>query len=456
MKLFHLSDLHLGKRVNEFSMLEDQKYILKQILQRIDEEQPDGVILAGDIYDKPVPPAEAVELFDEFLVELSQRGIQTFIISGNHDSAERLAFGGRLMEGSGIHLSPVYDAKITQINLEDEFGAVDLFLLPFIKPAHVRRFCEEEAADVAAAAPRSGSVSETGKTAGIYADSRRDEAPAATANQPDPAAAPEIKTWTNAIRAAIARMNIDPNHRNVLVTHQFVTGAVRSDSEEISLSVGGTDNVDAAVFSDFDYVALGHIHRPQNMGGGDRHLEANDARENVTGQNAPDTSTTTLPLIRYCGAPLKYSFSEANHEKSITVVELGEKGSVDIQTIPLNPLRDMIELRGTYDELTAKSFYENTSYPGDYVHITLTDEDDIPEAMGRLRVIYPYLMKLDYDNRRTRTSTEIQGASAMEEKTPGELFAEFYEMQNNAPLSAEQKGFLDDMIRSIWGKEDAR
>ena len=404
MELFHLSDLHLGKRVNEFSMLEDQKYILAQILRRIDEERPDGVILAGDIYDKPVPPAEAVEVFDEFLFELSQRGLQAFIISGNHDSAERLAFGGRLMEGSGIHFAPVYDAKVAPLRLEDEFGTVDIFLLPFVKPAHVRRFCEAEAA-----APQSESSEETGEAA-------------ANLNQS------EIKTYTDAIRAAIARMDIDPDHRNVLVTHQFVTGAMRSDSEEISLSVGGTDNVDAAVFSDFDYVALGHIHRSQNMGGN----------------------------IRYCGTPLKYSFSEAGHEKSITVVDLGEKGSVDIRTIPLKPLRDMVELRGTYDELTAKSFYENTSYPGDYVHITLTDEDDIPEAMGRLRVIYPYLMKLDYDNRRTRTSTEIQGASAMEEKTPGQLFAEFYEMQNNASLSGEQETFLENMIRSIWGKEGAR
>lgn len=407
MKLFHLSDLHLGKRVNEFSMLEDQKYILRQILQRIDEERPDGVILAGDIYDKPVPPAEAVEIFDEFLFELSQRGLQTFIISGNHDSAERLAFGGRLMEGSGIHFAPVYDAKITPVHLEDEFGTVDVFLLPFVKPVHVRRFCEVEAA------------------------------------------ASEIKTYTDAIRAAIACMDIDPEHRNILVTHQFVTGAVRSDSEETALSVGGTDNVDAAVFSDFDYVALGHIHRSQNMSGGVRQSEAGDD---------PDSAepTTKLPLIRYCGTPLKYSFSEANHEKSITVAELGDKGDVDIWTIPLKPLRDMVELRGTYDELTAKSFYDNTSYPADYVHITLTDEDDIPEAMGRLRVIYPYLMKLDYDNRRTRTSNEIQGASAMEEKTPGQLFAEFYEMQNNAPLSDEQKEFLDSMIQSIWEKEGAR
>ena len=423
MKLFHLSDLHLGKRVNEFSMLEDQRYILKQILQRIDEEQPDGVILAGDIYDKPVPPAEAVELFDEFLFELSQRGIETFIISGNHDSAERLAFGGRLMEGSGIHLSPVYDAKITPIRLSDKWGAVDVFLLPFVKPAHVRRFCEVEAADTAASSPQAESAEETGEEAAL------DRCEFVNAlNQSDPVTAPEIKTYTDAIRTAIARMDIEPSHRNILVTHQFVTGALRSDSEKTALNVGGTDNVDAAVFEAFDYVALGHIHRPQNMG------------EN----------------IRYCGTPLKYSFSEANHEKSITVVDLGEKGSMDIRTIPLKPLRDMVELRGTYDKLTAKSFYENTTYPADYVHVTLTDEDDVPEAMGRLRVIYPYLMKLDYDNRRTRTSTEIQGASAMEEKTPGQLFAEFYEMQNNAPLSGEQEAFLESLIGSIWGKEGAR
>lgn len=425
MKLFHLSDLHLGKRVNEFSMLEDQKYILRQILQRIDEERPDGVILAGDIYDKPVPPAEAVEIFDEFLFELSQRGLQTFIISGNHDSAERLAFGGRLMEGSGIHFAPVYDAKITPVHLEDEFGTVDVFLLPFVKPAHVRRFCEVEAA-----APRSESSEETGEAA-------------ANLNQS------EIKTYTDAIRAAIARMNIDPEHRNILVTHQFVTGAVRSDSEETALSVGGTDNVDAAVFSDFDYVALGHIHRPQNMGGGSLIPEAGDGSDQ-------SLSTAGLPLIRYCGTPLKYSFSEANHEKSITVVELGEKGKTGIRTIPLKPLRDMVELRGTYEELTAKTFYENTSYPADYVHITLTDEEDIPEAMGRLRIIYPYLMKLDYDNRRTRTSNEIQGASAMEDKTPGQLFAEFYELQNNVPLTDEQEQFLTELIGSIWRKEGAR
>ena len=185
------------------------------------------------------------------------------------------------------------------------------------------------------------------------------------------------------------------------------------------------------------------------MGGGSLIPEAGDGSDQ-------SLSTAGFPLIRYCGTPLKYSFSEANQEKSITVVELGEKGKKDIRTIPLKPLRDMVELRGTYEELTAKNFYENTSYPADYVHITLTDEEDIPEAMGRLRVIYPYLMKLDYDNNRTRTSAQIEGASRMEEKTPQQLFAEFYELQNNAPLTGAQEHFLDDLIGSIWGKEDAQ
>lgn len=432
MKLIHLSDLHLGKRVNEFSMLEDQKYILYQILQRIDEETPHGVILAGDIYDKPVPPAEAVELFDEFLVNLSRRDLQVFIISGNHDSAERLAFGGRLMEGSGIHFAPVFDAKVAPLHLEDELGTVDVFLLPFVKPANVRRAYE------AAAVSRPGSAPETAGP---------EDATAGTPEDADDRNTTEIKTYTDAIRAAIACMEIDPAHRNVLVTHQFVTGALRSDSEETTLNVGDTDNVDAAVFSDFDYVALGHIHRPQNMGGGSLITEAGDGSDQ-------SLSTAGFPLIRYCGTPLKYSFSEANHEKSITVVELGEKGYVSVRTIPLQPLRDMVELCGTYEELTAKSFYEDTTYPQDYVHITLIDEEDIPEAMGRLRVIYPYLMKLDYDNRRTRTSVQIEGASRMEEKTPKQLFSEFYQLQNNTELSKEQEAFLDDLIGSIWGKED--
>lgn len=379
MKLIHLSDLHLGKRVNEFSMLEDQQYILTEILHIMDEEQPDGVLIAGDVYDKTVPSAEAVALLDDFLVRLAKRDLQIFLISGNHDSPERMAFGGRLMEGSGVHLAPVYDGRVSPITLTDAYGTVNFYLLPFVKPAHVRRCFPER----------------------------------------------EITTYTDALVAAIEAMGVDTNGRNVLVTHQFVTGAARCDSEE--LSVGGTDNVDVSVFDPFDYVALGHIHGPQQVG-----------RETV----------------RYCGTPLKYSFSEAGHQKSVTVVELGPKGTVSVRTVPLIPLRDLAELRGTYEELTFRGFYEGTSYQKDYVHITLTDEEDVPDAMRKLQIIYPNLMKLDYDNRRTRAGACLDGAEDAEQKSPLELLEEFYEKQNGQPMGEEQQAFARAWMERIWEEDE--
>lgn len=378
MKLIHLSDLHLGKRVNEFSMLEDQQYILTEILQIIDREKPDGVMIAGDVYDKSVPSAEAVALLDDFLVRLAKRDLQVFLISGNHDSPERMAFGGRLMAQSGVHLAPVYDGKVSPITLTDEYGPVNLYLLPFLKPAHVRRCFPER----------------------------------------------EILTYTDALAAAIEAMGVDPAQRNVLVTHQFVTGAARCDSEEIS--VGGTENVDVSVFGPFDYVALGHIHGPQQVG-----------RETV----------------RYCGTPLKYSFSEAKHQKSVTVVELGEKGAVSVRTVPLTPMRDLAELRGTYEELTFRGFYDGTSYPRDYVHITLTDEEDIPDAVSKLRIIYPNLVKLDYDNKRTRAGIILEGAED-QQRSPLELLEEFYEKQNGQPMGEEQRAFAKSLMERIWEEDE--
>lgn len=379
MKLIHLSDLHLGKRVNEFSMLEDQQYILTEILQIIDREKPDGVMIAGDVYDKSVPSAEAVALLDDFLVRLAKRDLQVFLISGNHDSPERMAFGGRLMAQSGVHLAPVYDGKVSPITLTDEYGLVNLYLLPFLKPAHVRRCFPER----------------------------------------------EILTYTDALAATIEAMGVDTAQRNVLVTHQFVTGAARCDSEEIS--VGGTDNVDVSVFEPFDYVALGHIHGPQQVG-----------RETV----------------RYCGTPLKYSFSEAKHQKSVTVVELREKGAVSVRTVPLTPMRDLAELRGTYEELTFRGFYQGTSYPRDYVHITLTDEEDIPDAVSKLRIIYPNLMKLDYDNQRTRAGIVLEGAED-QQRSPLELLEEFYEKQNGQPMGEEQRAFAKNLMERIWEEDEA-
>ena len=375
MKLIHLSDLHLGKRVNEFSMLEDQKDILNKIIAVIEKEQPDAVLIAGDVYDKSVPSAEAVELFDEFLVQLANTKTQVFIISGNHDSAERLAFANRLIDASGIHLAPVYRGEVTPFSFKDEYGTVDLYMLPFVKPANVRRFFQEE----------------------------------------------EIRSYEDALKAAIRAMQVNEKNRSILITHQFVTGALVSDSED--LSVGGTDQVSAEVFEAFDYVALGHLHRPQNV------------KEN----------------IRYCGTPLKYSFSEVNDVKSVTIAELKEKGSLSMWEIPLAPLHEMKEIKGNYADLTFKGYYDaHPELKDSYLHITLTDEEDVPDAAAKLRVIYPLLMKLDYDNTRTRNQQRVTALSEVEKKTPMELFDAFFEMQNGQTMSAEQKQYVETLIEKIW------
>lgn len=374
MKFLHLADLHLGKRVNGFSMLEDQAHVLRQILAILDDEQPDGVLIAGDVYDKSVPSVEAVRLLDGFLTELRARGVPVLLISGNHDSPERLAFGGRVMDSCGIHISPVYDGALAPVTLHDEFGPVHVWLLPFVKPAHVRRWFPDA----------------------------------------------DIESYTDAVAEAVAHMDIDTAARNVLVTHQFVTGGTRSGSEE--LSVGGTDNVDSGVFAPFDYVALGHLHGAQHIG-----------RE----------------TIRYAGSPLKYSFSEARQHKSVTVVTLGEKGDVQVRTVALTPLRELREIRGSYDELTARSFYEHTTYRSDYLHLILTDEQDVFDAMSRLRTIYPYLMTLDYDNARTRAAGGMSVPAETERRTPLELFEALYQRQNHRPMSEVQRAYIAQLMEQI-------
>lgn len=374
MKFLHISDLHIGKRVNEFSMLEDQRYILNEILRIAKEQKVDGILAAGDIYDKTVPGAEAVQLLDDFFTRTAEAGILLYMISGNHDSAERVAFGAGLFDRGGIYISPVYHGKIEPIRKMDTYGYVNFYLIPFLKPAAVRRFFPEK----------------------------------------------KIETYQEAFAAVIESLQADPAQRNVAVAHQFFTGAVRSESEE--LSVGGLDNIDAGLLEPFDYAALGHIHRPQNMG-----------RETV----------------RYCGTPLKYSFSEVNDVKSVTVVELKEKGTVTVETVPLKPLRDLREIRGTYEEVTLKENYAQANVT-DYMHITLTDEEDIPNAVAKLRTIYPNLMRLDYDNRRTRESRVITRAADVQTKTPLQLFEELYRLQNNQEMAEEQKQYVQHLIEEVW------
>lgn len=375
MKIIHLADLHIGKRVNEFSMIDDQKYILNQILKIIDKEKPDAVIIAGDVYDKQVPSIEAVELLDSFISDISKRKTTTFIISGNHDSAERLAFGSSLMAMGKIYISPVYNGKISKYTLKNDFGSANFYLLPFVKPSHVKRFFPDK----------------------------------------------KIESYTDAIKVVIDNLKLDTSEINILIAHQFVTGASRTESEEIS--VGGLDNVDASVFEDFDYVALGHIHRPQKIG---------------------------TERIRYCGTPLKYSFSEVNDTKSVPIIEINSKEDFNLRMIPLIPKRDMRKIRGTYEELTTKNSYENTN-TDDYIHVTLTDEFNVADAIQKLRVIYKNIMKLEYDNMRTRESRKINlDDMVIENKNPLEIFSEFYKLQNNKEMNDEQKEIIKKIMEEVW------
>ncbi len=378
MKFLHISDLHIGKRVHEFSMIEDQKYILNQIIDIVETQEVPVVLIAGDVYDKAVPSAEAVQLFDTFLTRLAQLDVKVCVISGNHDSAERIAFGAQLMKHQGVYMSPVYDGNVEKVVFEDEHGVLNVYLLPFLKPAMVRHALKDET----------------------------------------------IATYPQALAAAVGHIEadcdgIDLRARNVLVAHQFVTGASRCESEEVS--VGGLDNVDADIFKDFDYVALGHIHSPQSV---------------------------TRPEVRYCGTPLKYSFSEAGHEKSVTLVDIKQKGDIKIEPFVLKPLRDLRKIRGTYEELMRRENYIGTATT-DYVHITLTDEDDVPDGMQRLRSVYPNLMRLEYDNLRTRGQSDVNDVCDVDMKSELELFEEFFEMQNNQAMSKEQKEFSKKLIEEL-------
>ena len=384
MKLMHLSDLHLGKRLNEFSLLEDQSFILQQLVELVRSEQPDCVLLAGDIYDKPVPPAEAVTLFDDFLNKLAQL-TTVCVTSGNHDSAERLAFGAQLMREGGVHFCGLYTGEPQCVTLQDAYGSVHIYLLPFLKPAHVRHCLP-------------------------------------------PTEAEQVTTYHEALRCAVERLHINAVERNVLVAHQFVTGAQTAGSEAVN--VGGVDNIGAEVFAAFDYTALGHIHRAQNVGG---------------------------ERVRYSGTPLKYSFAEWQQEKSVTLVELGEKGSVSVTALPLAPLRDLRKLRGSYEELMSKDFYDELPKDSDgllrdFYHLTLTDEEDVPDAVQKLRSVYKNLLQLEYDNKRTRTDNAIEGAERVVEKSPLELMEEFYQLQNNQALSEKQRAYLQGLLE----KEESR
>lgn len=376
MRFIHISDLHIGKRLFGYSLIEDQIYILSQIVEISKEKSVDSVIIAGDIYDKSVPTAEAVAVFDQFLTNLCQAGKKVFIISGNHDNAERIAYGSHIMQNGGVYISPVYDGSIEKIELNDKYGKINIYLVPFIKPVDVKQFYPEE----------------------------------------------NCENFTEAFRTVISHIEVNKEERNVIVCHQFVTGARMSGSEGIN--VGTLDNIDCDIFSDFEYCALGHIHGKQNVQGN---------------------------RIRYCGTPLKYSFSEANQEKTVSIVEICKKEDITIEIVKLKPLRDLRILRGKYSEITDAGNYRRDCLE-DYVKVVLTDEDEIPYCMEKLRSIYPNIMQLEYDNskvqKRIDDSFEIDA-----EKSPFELFKEFFKAQNDVEMNTSQQDYVKKVIKEIWEAE---
>lgn len=386
MRFMHLSDLHLGKKLNEYSLADDQRYILQQLVALAEKQQPDAILLAGDIYDKSIPSVEAVSMFNSFLTALAALKLPVCIISGNHDSAERLDFAADLLHDSGVHIAGCYQPNVAKVVLEDSYGKVNIYLLPFIKPAMVKHYLTEDEAA-------------------------------------------KISDYHSAVAYVMEHLPLNAEERNVLVAHQFITGAKKCDSEAVF--VGGLDNVGAEVFNAFDYVALGHIHSPQNLAEG---------------------------RIRYCGTPLKYSFSECNQQKSVTFVTLGVKGELAVEEVPLTPLREVRKLKGTYAEVMQKSFYKDFPMDADgrlrdFFQVILTDEYDVLDAAGKLRSVYKNLLQLNYDNKRTQNMQNVEADTAVVQKSPLTLIDEFYELQNNQPLSTEQREVVQALLDEMEGED---
>ncbi|NLC43436.1 MAG: exonuclease SbcCD subunit D [Clostridiales bacterium] len=382
MKLLHIADLHIGKRVNGFNLIEDQKHILNQILEITDVEKPDGILIAGDVYDKSQPSSEAVELLDEFLTKLTGLGQAVFMISGNHDSPERLGFGSRILQKNGLYIASVFGGQMQKVSLEDKHGLVNIYGLPFIKPAMVRPYFEQA-----------------------------------------------VESYDESVRAVINATNVNTQERNVLLAHQFVVSGTQQPerSESEYLSVGGLDSVEASAFDDFDYVALGHLHRSQRIG--------------------RDT-------VRYAGSPLKYSFSEALHQKSATLIQLEEKGDLSFKQLPLNPLHDLREIKGPIAELL-RIGKEEPEGVDDYLHITLTDEEEIYDASGQLRQVYPNFMAIDFENSRSQETAYSEIAASIEDskQSPMDLFQAFYQIQNNSELSSKQIKIMEEIFEELGGVE---
>ena len=373
MKFLHLSDLHLGKQMNDVSLLEDQEAMLMyQIVPIAQKEHVDAVLIAGDIYQRSTPQAEAVALFDRFVSELAAMGKKVFVISGNHDSAQRISYFSALVKPSGVYMTEAFEGQMQSVTLSDAYGELVIWMLPFLRPQQVKRFLPEE----------------------------------------------KIVTYQDAMQAVLRQTPLDKNTRNILMCHQFITGAATSDSED--RSIGGLEQIDATLFDAFDYVALGHIHRPQKI---------------------------RRQTLRYAGSPLKYSFSEADFDKSVPVIDMQEKGYIDVHTVALKPLHDVRRVEGMLDELM------NMPYSEDYVWATVRDENVPPDARVMLTGVFPNMLKFSIVNSKTKTDVDVMATQSMENKSIVELFADFYRLQNNdqSPSAAHMKE-LEKVLRELEEK----
>ena len=357
MRFLHISDLHLGKQMNDWPLLGDQEAVLQQIVSISETEKADAVLIAGDVYQRSSPQAEAMALFDSFVSQLVDAGKKVFIISGNHDSALRISYFASLVRSSGVYVTEAFDGRMQSVTLQDKDGDIVIWMLPFLRPSQVKRKLPEE----------------------------------------------KISTYQDAVEAVLRQTPVDPKKRNILMCHQFITGCETSDSEE--LAVGGLDNIDASVFDAFDYVALGHIHKPQKV---------------------------TRETLRYAGSPLKYSFSEVNHRKSVTVVDIREKGDIGLHTVPLYPIHDVRLIEGCVDDILRMPYSE------DYVWITIHDELPPPDARVMLSANFPNTMKFSIVNSKTKYDIDVKAAGSVEDKSVTELFSDFYRLQNNDQAPGEE------------------
>lgn len=375
MKFAHLSDLHLGITLMNHSLVDDQRFVLEEIIQVLVGEKVDALLVAGDVYDRSIPSVEAVHLLDTFLTSLAEHNIPVYMIAGNHDNGERLSFGNTLFQKTNIHMIGNYEGSLTRFDLNDAYGPIHVYCLPFIRPAYVNRYIED--------------------------DDKK------------------VKTYTEAMKYVLENAKIQQNERNVLVAHQFLAGANVDVSGSEDLIVGGLDQIDVNTIHMFDYVALGHIHRPQKV---------------------------KKETIRYAGTPLAYSFAEANQTKSMPIIDIKEKGNIQISYIPLKPYREMVERKGTYSDFLKKDWI--TQYQNAYLHITLTDRHDIANALQVLRNQYHYLLKLDYEKDKETTVLNTP-KDDIKQKSPVALFEDFFYLQNQKNLSKTQKEYITETIDTV-------